>query len=66
MNRYRYEGPVVMFDRCVQDRFVGETMAVNPSKARSNIAYRWKQQHNYVPGSKITLPGKIYIMEESK
>ena len=63
MNRYRYVGPGMEFDRCLQDKFVGETIAESPNKAKSNIAYNWKKRNNRVPGSKITLPGKLLVID---
>lgn len=63
MRRYRYIGPVMEFGRCLQDRYEGETVAESPKKAKSNIAYNWKRMNNRVPGSRITLPGKILAMD---
>lgn len=63
MRRYRYIGPVMEFGRCLQDRYEGETVAESPKKAKSNIAYNWKRINNRVPGSRITLPGKILAMD---
>jgi len=63
MDRYFYEGPVMEFDRVVENSWTGETMAVSERKARSNLIFQWKKSHNRTAGSKITLPGKI-VMEE--
>lgn len=57
--KYRYEGPVMVFDRLVQETYVGETIAPTPSKARSNLIFRWKKQNNRSAGSKVTLPGRV-------
>jgi hypothetical protein len=54
-----YNGPVMYFDRCVCDRYFGETVAASPAKAKSNLAYRYKKENNLVPSSKISLPGEI-------
>lgn len=62
MHKYKYEGPVMVFGICVMDNWKGETMAVSESKARSNLAYQFKKQHNRVAGSNITLPGKIKMI----
>lgn len=59
--KYTYSGPVMEFERCVQDRFVAETFAVSAQKARSNIIYQWKVKNGRTPSSKITLPGKINL-----
>jgi len=59
MRRYVYEGPVLLFGICIVNCWKGETMAVSESKARSNLTYQFKRQHNRVAGSKFELPGKI-------
>lgn len=59
MNTYRYAGPVMEFDRCVQDNWSEETFAPSEAKARSNLAYRWKKRNGREPTVRITLPGKI-------
>lgn len=58
-HKYVYNGPVLEFDRVVANQWNGETMAPSKVKAKSNLAYQFKKQHNRVPGSKITLPGDI-------
>lgn len=60
--RYVYEGPIVIFDKCVCDHWHGETLAVSESKAKSNLIYQCKKQCNLVPGTKVTLPGKIKMV----
>ena len=59
--KYTYDGPVLEFDRCVADHWKGETIATSENKARSNLTYQYKKQNNRVPGTKVTLPGKIKI-----
>jgi len=63
MKRYSYSGPVCEFGRVVQNNWSGETMAVSEKKARSNLTYQWKKKNNRLPGTVITLPGKI-LMED--
>lgn len=62
MQRYRYEGPVKEFDRIIASLWTGETMAVSPGKAKSNLAYQYKKQNNKLPRCKITLPGKLEVI----
>lgn len=57
--KYSYNGPVMEFERCVEDHFKAETYAVSASKARSNLIYQWKVKNGRTVGSKISLPGKI-------
>lgn len=59
MDRYKYDGPVMIFGRCVKDHWKGETIAPSVEKARSNLAYQCKKQINLGGGGKVDLPGKI-------
>lgn len=62
MNRYVYVGPVMEFDTCISNHWQGITYAASEKKARSNLAYQFKKKNNRIPGAKITLPGKIVIV----
>lgn len=59
MDQYVYEGPVLKFDKCIDQYFKAVTFAVSEKKARSNLAYRYKKDHGLMPNTNITLPGKI-------
>ena len=59
MKTYSYDGPVMEFGRVIAARWVATTYAVSPSKARSNLTFRFKKEHNKVASAKITLPGTI-------
>ena len=61
-HKYIYDGPVMEFDRLIAERWKGETMAPSEGKARSNLIYKFKINNNRVAGSKISLPGKIRIV----
>ena len=61
-HKYVYEGPVMMFNTLVAERWKGETVAPSESKARNNLTYQFKSQNNRVAGSKYTLPGKIKMV----
>lgn len=63
MNEYIYDGPVMEFGRCINARWVASTYAVSENKAKNNLMYRCKQDHGKLPNSKITLPGKITVVE---
>ena len=63
MNLYTYNGPVLEFDRIIADHWVSSTRAESEKKARSNLAYQFKTQYGRVPRSKITIPGKLIIIE---
>lgn len=64
MHRYIYDGPVMVFNQCVENNWHGETIAPTEQKARSNLVYQWKSGNNKVAASKVTLPGKVQIVEE--
>lgn len=59
---YRYDGPVLEFDRLVADHWKGETVATSERKARSNLAYQFKKKNNRIVSVKVTLPGKIKMV----
>lgn len=64
MNLYSYEGPVMVFDRCVAHRWESSTYAVSEKKARSNLAYQYKKQNNLAANTKINLPGVVVLINE--
>lgn len=61
-HKYTYDGPVLSFNTLVADHWKGETMAPSEKKARSNLAYQVKKQMNLVASTKVSLPGKIKIV----
>ncbi len=63
MNRYTYDGPVMEFETCVSNRWKASTCAVSENKAKSNLAYQFKKNNNRVPSSRITLPGKLVLVQ---
>lgn len=63
MKKYYYDGPVFEFDRIVANHWTGSTLAESERKARSNLAYQFKMQCGKVARSKITIPGKLTIIE---
>lgn len=62
MQEYMYQGPVMVFENCVEHRWVGKTMANSEKKARSNLAYQYKKATKRSPTAKITLPGKLMVV----
>lgn len=61
MNKYSYDGPVMVFDTCVANNWKAQTYAPSEKKARSNLTYQFKKNTNRVAGTKVTLPGKVVI-----
>lgn len=62
MSVYKYDGPVMEFDRCISNRWTGETTATSEKKAKSNLAYQFKTKNNRTTNSRITLPGKLVVI----
>ena len=63
MKTYFYDGPVLEFERIIANRWVGSTRAESEKKARCNLAYQFKMANGKVPASKISVPGKLTIIE---
>ena len=61
-HKYVYDGPVMEFNTCVADHWRGETVATSESKAKSNLAYQHKKKNNRIAGTRVTLPGKIVMI----
>lgn len=59
MKEYQYDGPVMRFEDCVQHRWKASTYAPSETKAKSNLAYRYKKENGLAANAKITLPGKV-------
>ena len=57
--KWRYEGPVVEFGKCICNYWSGETTAVSEKEAQNNLKYQFKKQNNKTAASKITMPGKL-------
>lgn len=58
-HEFTYDGPVMIFNRCVANHWKGATMAVSPEKAKSNLIYQYKKKNNLTASTKVTLPGKV-------
>lgn len=56
---YVYDGPVMLFEKCVSHRWIATTSAPSESKARSNLAYRYKKETGLAPNARVFLPGKF-------
>ena len=55
--RYYYDGPVCEFGKVVQERWYSETVATSEQKARSNLAFQWKNYYGRPKNAKVTIPG---------
>lgn len=63
MKHYSYKGPVMEFDKIIANHWEASTWAVSADKARCNLSYRFKTENGRTPNAKITLPGKIVVIE---
>jgi hypothetical protein len=63
MNCYSYDGPVMEFERCVANRWKASTYAVSEKKARSNLTFQYKKTNNKLPNTRVTLPGKLVLVQ---
>ena len=63
MQLYFYDGPVLEFEKIIDNHWSASTRAESEKKARSNLAYQFKKQYGKVPQSKITIPGKLITIE---
>mgnify|MGYP004557264217 CR=1 FL=1 len=59
MAKYVYNGPVMEFGKLLADHWTGGTTSPSEEKARNNLVYQFKKGNNRIPGSRITLPGKL-------
>lgn len=56
---YIYDGPVELFDACIDQKWTAETYAVSEKKALSQLKYRYKREYGLVANARINLPGEI-------
>lgn len=52
MNVYYYDGPVMRFENCVQNRWKASTYAPSEAKAKSNLSYRYKKENGLMANTK--------------
>lgn len=62
MHLYLYNGPVMSFDKVISCSWQASTYAPTPQKAKSNLSYRFKKEHNLIPNAKIKLPNEVKEM----
>lgn len=62
-HEYSYDGPVFIFNDCVQTSWYGTTTAVSEKKAYANLTYQWKKSNGYALNTKVILPGRLITPE---
>ena len=63
MKVYSYDGPVLEFDRIIANHWKASTRADSEKKARCNLAHQFKMEFGRVPRSRISVPGKLTVIE---
>lgn len=63
MKQYLYDGPVMEFNNCVDNRWQSSTYAVSEAKAKNNLSYQYKKENKKTPNTKISLPGHIVSIQ---
>lgn len=63
MKLYSYDGPVLEFDKVIANHWKASTRAESEKKARCNLAYKFKMETGRIPRTKITIPGKLIVIE---
>lgn len=56
---YSYCGAVTSFGSTLAHTWRGRTRAVSKQKARSNLAFQFKQEMGLVPDVPVSLPGEV-------
>jgi hypothetical protein len=56
---YSYSGPVMRFEKCVENNWIASTLAVSERQAINNLKHRYRMKENLSRNSDISLPGKI-------
>lgn len=56
---YKYEGPVMKFDQCLDHCYRGSTYASSAAQAINYLSWRYKKDHNMASNTKLSLTGKI-------
>lgn len=62
-NLYIYEGPVMQFNRIIQDSYRCGSQACSEAKALSNIMFSFKKKAKMDYGAKIELDKRYLRME---
>ncbi len=63
MAKYLYDGPVMEFGRCINNRWVATTSAPSEGKAKSNLSYRYKKEHGRSSSTRVVLSGKLVMVD---
>lgn len=59
LKKYEYSGPVFKFDKLFSNNWKGSTYASSRERAKSNLSFQFKKEHNLTTNTKITLPYSV-------
>lgn len=62
MNKYIYDGPVLLFGKLIAERWHAETMAVSKKKAKRNLIFQFQYETGRSPTTKIELPNELMVV----
>lgn len=62
-NLYVYDGPVYRFEKMFLARWRAFTWASSEKQAKSDLTYRCKQEHGFLPSAKLTLTDKVRLVQ---
>ena len=61
-HKYSYDSPVITFNKNLAHHWKVETITPTETKARSNLTYQVKKQLKLMAGTRVSLPGKIKMV----
>ncbi len=66
MNRYIYKGAIMLYGKCVADRWQGETLAATKDKAVSNLKFQARKALGLQPQVPIIFTADVLLVRERK
>lgn len=61
---YIYEGPVMQFNKVIQDIYRNGTQAISEARALANLQFSYKRKKKMSSNAKIQLDGRYLRIEE--
>lgn len=61
---YIYEGPVMQFNKIIQEFYRNGTQAASEARALANLQFSYKKKMKLAPSSKIELDGRYLRIED--
>lgn len=64
MSRFTYEGAVLVFGALKELRWKASTVAPSEAKAKANLKYQFRRQHNYAQNTPIELCNRLRMIND--